>query len=236
MKVRVSHIRRLIREKILIEAVQRRVPSVDRSDVVELFKELGIDEELTWGDQVNFDEMIDNVTDGIKIMVQNYAESPELMSDDRVEAGLRAVLGDPRSYGSEIKNVPSFMKSAASRGVVQKIADKFKISLKGRSILGAAADDKIIMSVMNSLMKLVKGDGNSPGLNRLGDLFAAYNLEPEAAAANAALGPASTLMDVISNSRNKGRFDKLGDTFAKSGAAGESTARAARADAPTRIS
>lgn len=236
MKIKVSQLRRIIKEHIILEATQRRVPPVDRSDVVSLFNEFGIDEEISWSeDQVNFDEMIDNVTDGIKMMAQNYAESPTLMSDAQVEAGLRAVLGDPSTYGTDTNKIPGFMRGPASRGIVSRIADKFKISLKGRGTSGASADDKIIMSVMNSLMKLVKGDGQSPGLNKLADLFASYDLEPEAAAANSTLGPATMLMDLIAQSRDKGRFDKLGDKFAKSGAAGQGVAKAAKADAPTKI-
>lgn len=236
MKIKVSQLRNLVRKHIILEATARRVRPVDRSDVESLFREFGIDEELTWSEQVNFDEMIDNMTSGISTIAQNYANSPELMSDDRVEAGLRAVLGDPREYGSDVKKVPEFMRGPASRGIISKIADKFKMSLRGRGLEGAAADDKIIMSVMNSLMKLVKGDGQSPGLNKLADLFASYDLEPEAAAANATLGPATALMDTLTQSRDKGRFDKLSDKYAKSGAAGASVAKAARADAPTKIS
>lgn len=235
MKIKVSQLRRLVREHILLEEVQRKVPKIDVADVESLFKEAGIDEELAWEEsQVNFYDMVGNIAADIIDLANNYAESPTLMSDAQVEAGLRAILLDPRAYGDDIKQVPEFMTRLMGRGLIQKIADKFKISIKGRG--SSSADEKLIMSVMNSLMKLVKGDGQSPGLNKLADVFAAYDLEPEAAAANATLGPATTLMDIIAKSRDEGRFDKLGDKYAKSGGAGAQVAKAARADAPTKIS
>ena len=180
---------------------------------------------------IQIDSMIDNITDGVQEIVKSYSTSNELMSDERVQAGLRAVFGDAQAYGTE--NIPQFMRKLASGGIIQKVADRFRVSLKSRG--ESSADEAIVMNVLASLRNLIKGSSGSPGLDKLSDIFAFYGLDDEEAVANAALGPVTALADTISNAEASGKFYEMDNSFSTSGKAGAGAAKIAKQQAVTKV-
>ncbi len=214
MKIKLSVLRKLIKEQIISEVEMRSVPKISRDKLIKIFKDYNVDEDVTWSDGINFDEMVDYLEDNLNQIGRIYSSSEKMMPDERSLKMIRAALTEPLNYGEDNEKVPSFMLKAISKGFINDLADRMRITIRGRG--APEADDGIIMSVMKSLLDATYGVSDKPGLNNLADLFKMYGYSKGTKMSNELLGNITKFRKEINADKSSGALD-LDDRFARSG-------------------
>lgn len=214
MKIKVSVLRKLIKEHIISEIEMRSVTNLTRDKLIKILSDYNIDEDVTWSDGINFDEMVDYLQANLKQIGSIYASSEKMMSDERSLKMIRAMLMEPLNYGEDNEKVPSFMLKAISKGFIDDLADRMKITVRGRG--APEADDGIVMSVMKSLLDATYGVSGKPGLNNLADLFKLYGYSKGIKMSNELLGSVTKFRKEINDDKSSGDLD-LDDRYARSG-------------------
>jgi hypothetical protein len=223
MKIRISELRKVIKECILSEDA-RSVPKITAKALASIFEEFKINpetfaaakEEAGFGViRAEFSEMIENLTDGLNRIAAGYTSSEKMMSDEKSLRWIRAVLADPGNYDAD--EVPTFIKRNLNR-LVEAIGDLFELTIAGRGGMKRRDDERLVLKIMQAINRLSTGvdqelKGN--GINILGDLLYAYDMRDEARAANIAQSRLTALYDMLKDDEQEGKFKEFTDKFSK---------------------
>jgi hypothetical protein len=244
MKIRITELRKIIKECILLEEVGAKVPKITPMALRNVFskREFNITPLSLRLENIKlrknpvkdlnqkFEVMIRKVVEDLNYVAMDYAlsslpdpsvgpDSGTMMSDEQSLDLVRSVLADPTSYAAILpegdKEIPEII-SKNMDALVKEVADHFELTMSSRTGMTKRDDEKIVVDVMQAIYRLMFGHDKSKGLSIVPDLFISYDMNDEAKAANDALSDLTRLHKLLKSDEEEGKFKEFTNKFSKS--------------------